>query len=124
VLDAGTGIGVGVDQRERFAPVADDSEVLGMPGEAQEQDVAGRRVGDRLCNEVLLAECPQLLAIGDAAIGASVELEQAELLADTDDQAAAVHRHALEPALVPPRACRARSALRRGSRRPQLAASG
>jgi hypothetical protein len=84
VLDAGTGIGVGVDQRERFAPVADDSEVLGMPGEAQEQDVAGRRVGDRLCNEVLLAECPQLLAIGDAAIGASVELEQAELLADTD----------------------------------------
>ena len=41
VLDAGTGIGVGVDQREWRAPVADDGEMLRVAGEAHEQDVAG-----------------------------------------------------------------------------------
>jgi hypothetical protein len=48
VLDAGPGIGVGVDQRERLAAVADDRQVLRVTGEAHEQEVAGRCLGDRL----------------------------------------------------------------------------
>ena len=81
VLDAGAGIGVGVDQGEGLAPVADDRDVLRVAGEAHQQDVARRRLGNRLGNEMLLAERAELLAVGDAAVGAGVEVEQAELLA-------------------------------------------
>ena len=73
-----------------------------MAGEAHQQDVAGRSLSDRLRHEVLLAQRAQLLAVGDAAVGAGVEVEQAELLAHAEDQPAAVHGDALEPALVAP----------------------
>ena len=53
-------------------------------------------------NEMLVAQCPQALAIGDAAIGAGVEVEQTELSTDADDQTAAIDGDALEPALVTP----------------------
>ena len=112
VLDAGAGIGVGVDQGEGLAPVAHDRDVLRVAGEAHQQDVARRDLGNRLRHEVLLAERPELLAVGDAAVGAGVEVEQAELLPHTEDQPAAVHGDALEPALVAPG--RAEPGARRG----------
>jgi hypothetical protein len=66
-----------------------------VAGEAHEQDVAGLGLSHRPRHEVLLAERAQLLAVGDAAIGASVEVEQPEFPADAEDQPAAVHGHAL-----------------------------
>jgi hypothetical protein len=42
LLDAGAGTGVGVDQGERLAPVADDRQVLRMAAEAHQQDIARR----------------------------------------------------------------------------------
>jgi hypothetical protein len=102
VLDAGAGIGVGVDQGERLAAIADDREVLRVTREAHQQDVARSGIGDQLRHEVLLAERPELLAVGDAAVGAGVELEHAEFLANAEDQPAAVHGDASEPALVAP----------------------
>ena len=48
MLDTGAGIGVGVDQGERRTPIADDGEVLGVAGEAHEQDVAWLDIPNRL----------------------------------------------------------------------------
>jgi hypothetical protein len=59
--------------------------VLRVAGEAHQQDVARSSLGDWLRVEVLLAERPELLAVGDTAVGAGVEVEQAELLADAED---------------------------------------
>jgi hypothetical protein len=90
-----------VDQRERIAPIAHDREVLRVTGEAHQQHVAGGSLGDWLRREVLLAQRPQLLAVGDAAVGAGVEVEQANSL-PTPRINPRNHRHALEPALVAP----------------------
>ena len=102
MLDTGAGIGVGVDQGEGRTTIADDGEMLGMAGEAHEQHVAGLDIPNQLRHEVLVAQCPQTLTIGDADIGVGVEVEQTEVSTDTDDQAAAIDGDALEPALVSP----------------------
>ena len=102
MLDAGAGIGVGVDQRERRTTIADDSEMLGMAGEPHEQDVAWPDIRKRLRHETLVTKGPQVLAIWNAAIGGGVEVEQTEFSTDADDQTAAIDGDALEPSLVEP----------------------
>jgi hypothetical protein len=67
-----------------------------------EGGVAGGALGDRLRHEMLLAYRPEQPAVGDAAVGASIEVKQAEIPADAEDQPAAIHGDALEPPLVAP----------------------
>ena len=77
-------------------------EMLRVAGETHQQDVARSSLGHGRRHEVLLAERAELLAVGDAAVSASVEVEQAEFSAHTNDLPAAVYSHTLEPALVAP----------------------
>ncbi len=62
-----------------------------MAGETHQEQVAGRRIGNRFGQQMLLPKSPELLAIGNAAVGAGVKVKQAEPAAHTEDQPAAVH---------------------------------
>jgi hypothetical protein len=50
-----------------------------VAGETHQQDVARCGICSRLSQQMLLAKRPELLAIGDAAVGTGVEVEQPEL---------------------------------------------
>ena len=59
-------------------------------------------ISNGLCREMLIAERPKPLAVGNAAIGLGVKIEPAELLADADDQPSAVDADAFQAALMSP----------------------